>query len=290
MNQLVPADVANLRCRFAFELYTYIKCLKYSLTCCIDDAVEAFLNYKLAASTCELDDDTICRLLNYKKATKEVDCNSDIPCSAQATIDLRFVSSGGIYSPIILPSYDTPVAVVPAYSGRIKMPSLTPNSINQQAGVLIGIVDQYKNIVFPASGAFTGQAKVGASVVVSSQYALKAYTQFALDGYNDNNDAYITSLRIAYTDNIGQFVASNFWDIDTNPYTTPYRLCGTCTPVAIADLFITSPNWATNFQVLVENAIRDLTGGVNIVFFASKSNSQNRLYLNTFIKHEPNSI
>lgn len=288
MNQLVPADVANLRCRFVSELYTFLKCQKYSISCCEDDAIDAFLNYKLAASTCDLDDDSICRLQNYKKPTLEVTCGTATPCSGQASIDLKISDTGLIYTPTIV---DPNIVFdgIPISSAQATV-TLTPNSIYHDATVHVSFVDQNLQL-WGDEVISTGVAKVGMSTVTSPiLYSLKADTQFTVDNVAALPNGYISKLRVYYTNNIGQYVPGQFWDLDLHPLLTPYRTCPSCTPIAIPDLFFADPNWADSFKILVDNAIRDLTGAVNIDFYAFSSSNVNRITLLSRVKHLPTSI
>lgn len=210
MIQLQQSDVDALRCAFVNDIYRFTKCRKYNLDCCITPAEESFLNYKLASSSCDLSDTTTCRLVNAVEPTLLVTCQSEIPCSAQASIKIVAVASGHIFTPTILKDYVTPSYDSPIYSAQVPMFLLEDNTIYQTAGVLLGIVDEDYNIIFPASSATTGKAKVGMSTVTSNDYALKAYTQFAFDGYNDLTNGYISKVRLYYTNNIGQFVPGQF--------------------------------------------------------------------------------
>lgn len=210
MIQLQQSDVDALRCAFVNDIYRYTKCRKYAIDCCLTEAKESFLDYKLSESTCTLDDKTICSLVNKVEPTLLVSCQSEVPCEVQASIKILSSSSGHIYTPTLLTDYTTPAYDAPAVSLNIPMFLLETDSIYQTAGVITGIVDEDYNIIFPASSAATGQAKVGMSTVVSNDYALKAFSQFALDGYNNIPNGYISKVRIYYTNSIGQYVPGQF--------------------------------------------------------------------------------
>lgn len=285
MNQLAPADVANHRCRFAYELYTYLSCRNYRLDCCLDEAIEAYRKFKLAQKDCELDDTTLCALANYRLATKEASCQTNVSCENQGTITIRGGSSTTVYTPTIInENFD---ALAPLFSAQPQV-VLVPNSITQDAEITVGVIDQ-DYVIVDQDTFSTGSSKVGASVVVSPSYSMKLGMEQNIDNISALSGAYIQTIRIYYTDSIGQYVPNQFWDIDVSP-TTPYRICGTCNPVAVPDLYLTSANWADSMKIMVDNAVRALTGAVNIDFSPAKYGNIDRVRFRSWVKHKPNSI
>ncbi len=282
MPQLLPADVDALRCAFVHSIYSYLKCKTYSISCSLSKAKEDFLNYKLASSTCTLGETDKCRLINAVEPTLLVSCDTQVPCSAQAAIAIKNTLGPAFYTPTII--NETFGTDAPVFSARGDI-SLIPNSVYHDASLTVGIIDQDFNII-DSTVFTTGKAKVGASVITSDIYRLKAATLFSIENISTLGSGYLKTIRIYYTNSIGQYVPGQFWDIDVST-TSPYLACGTCTPVTASDLLFNSPNWATAIKTVVDNAIRDLTGAVNIDFIAVKAN--NRALFYTTVKHLPNS-
>jgi hypothetical protein len=238
MIQLQAADVDALRCEFVHSIYSYLLCRRYALKCDLDTPTQNFLNYKLAAQSCTLDEDSNCQLVNAVKPTRVVSCDINIPCSAQADVNLRIRDTGHVYTPTIInEDFDTQA---PLYTAQADI-ALVPNSINQNATVTVGIVDESLNIIDQTTFN-TGSAKVGMSVVSSSAYSMQALTTFAIDGVSTVPNGYIKTIRLYYTNSIGQYIPGQYVDINVSPVDSPYMACGTCTPVTFSDLFFASPN------------------------------------------------
>lgn len=282
MTQLQQSDVDALRCAFVHSIHAYIRCRKYSLTCCIDTATQDFLNYKLATATCTLGEDDTCRLVNAVEPTLAVTCTTEVPCSAQAAITIKNTAGPLLYTPTIINADFATSA--PVFSARGDV-TLTPNSIYHDAALTVGIIDQNFDII--DSVVFkTGKAKINGILYTNDVYRLKLATVFGLNNVSNLAAGYMKTIRIYYTNNAGQFVPSQYWDIDVS-ITSPYLACGTCTPVLAADLYFASPNWTTAIKTVVDNAIRDLTGDVNIDFRAEKYTDKVIFY--TTVKHLPES-
>lgn len=288
MAQLTAADVDALRCAFVHSIYTYTKCKKYSISCSLDEAIEDYLNYELANVDCALSEDDTCRLKNAVEPSLIVDCTINTPCYAQAAITIKDISGGPLlYTPTIIDeTFDTSA---PVFSARGNL-NLIPNSIFQEASLEVGIIDQNFDIIDTATFT-TGKAKVGASVVTSDIYKPYVSTHMAFTTGNSAT-GYIKTIRIYYTNTIGQFVNNQYWDIDVSPLTSPYLACGTCTVVNPAHLYLNNNSglWSTAMRNVVHNAVRVLTGAVNIEFTCYKEDvAPFRSYYYTSLKHLPTS-
>ena len=287
MTQLQPADVDALRCDFVHSVYAYFQCKKYSISCTLADAKQRYLDYKLASSDCELTEDQTCSLVNKVGPTLAVECAVNTPCSAQALVSLKNTSVNLVYTPTIVD--ETFADAAPVFTAKPSL-TLSPNSIYHNSTLDVAILDQDLAVIDTATFS-TGKAKVGASVVTDPIYSLSAFVRWGLVNVANNPTGYLKSIKIYYTNTLGQYVPSNFWIIDVSP-TSPYLSCGTCDPVNPADLLFGASNatWSAAIQKVVNNAVRDLTGGVNIGFKASKQDvAPYWVTMDTTVKHLPNS-
>jgi len=238
MIQLQAADVAALRCAFVHSIFSYFQCKKYSIRCNLEESKQDFLNYKLASSDCTLGETDNCRLVNAVEPSLVVTCNTEIPCTSQAAIAIKDLGSGSIYTPSL---YNNQLPFEEILTTTQPYIVLLPNSIDQDAYINNTLVNENLELLGDAVIS-TGKAKVGVSVVTSSNYSMQAITQFGIDGHSEVVNAYIRRIRIYYTNSIGQYVPGQFWDINVSPVDSPYLACGTCTPVSPTDLFLASPN------------------------------------------------
>jgi hypothetical protein len=288
MEILQAADVAALRCRFVNDIYKYIRCLRYSIDCCLDTAKESFLDYKRADSNCTLNTGEYCDLKDKAKTSLVVDCSVELPCESQADVEVKINVSGDVYqSSLITPSFDTDVLPVTSTKADIV---LVPNSTVQKAVVTLGVYNQSLNVL-DTQIIESGSAKVnGVEVFSEPLYDLRVGTQFDIDGVANYPSSYIRKIRIYYTTATGQYDPMNFWDVDVSPITSPYLSGPGLTTVDFNDLFFTSPNWATALTNVVNNAITVLLGSPYsnyIQFSAYKPINVNRLSLSTMTKHLP---
>lgn len=206
MTQLQLADVGALRCAFVHSIYQYFQCKKHSIRCVLDKAKEDFINYKLSSSECTLDEEDTCRLTNALEPTLVVTCDTQIPCSAQAAIAIKDLGSGSVYSPSL---YNNQLVFEEIVTTTQPYIVLIEDSINQDAYINNTLVDDELGLLGDAVIS-TGKAKVGASVVTSSNYSMQALTQFGIDGHSNVVNAYIRKIRIYYTNNVGQYIPGQF--------------------------------------------------------------------------------
>lgn len=286
MTTLQAADVAALRCRFVNDIYKYVKCLSYSVNCCLDDAKRSFLDYKLGASTCDLTVDQLCDLQNKAKNSLVVDCMTEQACTSQALIEVRVTETGDSYqSSFITTTFDTdPLPLLETKSTV----SLSWDSIVQKAFVNVGVYDQNLNVV-QNHVLESGTAKVLGVEVTDPIYDLRVSTYFTLDGISNLASSYLRKVRVYYTDPIGTYVPGQYWDIDVSPITSPYLSGPGMITVSAADLYFTSPNWTTAIDNVLRNAMYTLLGHLDnyMDFYATKAANIDRLTLASRTKHNP---
>lgn len=88
---LQNATVNKLRCAFVQATYDYFYCQTYSLDCCLDEAKDLYLKYKLTQLPCELTPDQECMLEATDVTDYTLDCQAyspTVPCSQQYTYEI----------------------------------------------------------------------------------------------------------------------------------------------------------------------------------------------------------
>lgn len=206
MIQLQAADVDALRCEFVHSIYTYFTCRKHAIKCDLETPKLDFLNYKLASQDCSLNETDNCRLVNALKPTKVVSCDVSTPCAAQADVNIKVTVDGNVYTPSVI--NENFLTEAPLYAAQADI-NLTPNSINQNATLKVGVLNQDLEIVEEQTFT-TGSAKVGMSVVSSASYSMQALTAFTIDNVSTIPNGYLKTIRIYYTNSIGQYVPGQF--------------------------------------------------------------------------------
>jgi hypothetical protein len=281
--QLLTADVNNIGCRFSSLLNDYLLCLKYDTNCCLCSAKSAYLDYKLSSLPCTLQDSTICELKKSSNKKNYVStCVSSVSCPQQSTCSITTSTLSSTYKSSFSASPQS-------LTLSAQMPiTLVPNSIYHKGYLTAGVL--LSNNLSNTYQVSTGKALVGGVVSSSPTLDMSAKTQLTLIGVNNLSTGFIQTIRLYYTNSSGQFVASNFWDINVSP-TSPYLTCGSgCTVVNPLDLYFSATNFTTALANVIKNAIQVLTSGINIDVSVSKLNGTSNLRIATTIKHLPSSV
>lgn len=269
------ADVNKLRCNFVSAIYDYFTRKKYEITVCNDEAIQAYIDFKLAQSyECPLPVHEQCRLENIEEKVPVVSCESqDFVCSLQASFKLQATSHTETYTTTL--------------ENRINgsaFPFVEINTgIYPKAYISFVTRDSLGNI-YDEHEVASGSILAGGTSFVSTDYDLGALMVMRLNGYGNDAGSYIKTINLYRTD-ISGIYTEQFQEIDVSPLTSPYL--NSYWTVNPADLYFTASSWAVAFDQILQNAVKSITGNKDHIISESQKLPDNSLRIRTRVNHSP---
>lgn len=294
---LATATVNKIRCEFVNQMHKYISCTKYSLDCCLEDVLQAFLNAKLALyEDCDLTYEQECKLSSLKLTDNYIDCaniSPSTPCNEQATLSLSKKAETVTYKSFLFNNYDGSSFVyinyvndATSFTGYIDAYTTDAPYLTWKGNTVVVPSPNYQ--IYDVDTLQTGDRLIGG--VPTARNPFKYSTNQDIPGlasYVANN--YISKLRLHFTDSSGAYGGPI--DLDVNPATTPYLSCVGCPHTVVdTDLWVWKTQFPTAFKNLIGNAVYSLTGDEDYVDLNVYVDTvSGNIRISTTAKHNPSS-
>ena len=253
-------DVNKIKCQFVKTTLDYLNCQKYSITCCSDDVIEAYANYKAAIFTgCLLPEDLVCTLDTLDLTNYVVDCDSFVgptpdedptvvvvPCAQQVIASARLSANNCLYYASLID---------PLSSTTFARGYVTPDSL---------YVNAYINAVLTngCTGATESITVHGGCTSTDCNDYNQILFGFGMKLTTDNGDtlpsaAFLTTIRFYETDDFGSTINVPM-DIDVTPgniYYSDNVDCPGCATVNPAHVVFgaNTTNYLNAMQALFNN-------------------------------------
>lgn len=230
---LQNATVNKLRCAFVQATYDYFYCQTYSLDCCLDEAKDLYLKYKLTQLPCELTPDQECMLEATDVTDYTLDCQAyspTVPCSEQLIVTSEVLTTSANFFVHLLNNFNgTAYSYYPVVSDSIAQ----PNSV-------------WTILTDSPTATANGTIQVPSGYTIFDSYQLElpeAFPYFQIVLQLDpsvHNASYIKNIRLEKTDNTGMPIGFSIFDI--SPVSSPYLSCAGCTTITASHLYFSNAN------------------------------------------------
>lgn len=278
---MAVADV--IKCNFVNEVYKYFKCVKYSITCCLDDTKWAYMNYKLSIfEGCDVPHEEQCRLSELDLTDYTMVCDlptTNLDCSSQLSIALSKTTNTCNVTSVLSNPVD-----------GSQFPRIYLQDDELYATAEIDLVTTaptcgYSSTYRVVSGSYID----GATTYTNDDYNPHAKIEIQLDNVTSSPAGYIDTVYIFKTlapGTIDPFAI----EVDTNPTTSPYLSCAGCVTVSAGDLYFGNPNFTVALQNVLRNAALTLFGDDELGLFEVNNLGTTGYLISSRVKHNPTGL